>query len=89
MSVGVFLEHHEGELQKGALGVLGKAASLDGDVVGIVLGSGVKDLASLSDGAPSGKRLSKSLTNLKNSGSSSTYGVPWPSWSSTKSLPIP
>jgi electron transfer flavoprotein alpha subunit len=45
VSVGVFLEHHEGELQKGALGVLGKAASLDGDVVGIVLGSGVKDLA--------------------------------------------
>ena len=45
MSVGVFLEHHEGELQKGALGVLGKAASLDGDVVGIVLGSAVKDLA--------------------------------------------
>ena len=45
MSLAVFLEHHEGELQKGALGVLGKAASLGGDVVGIVLGSGVKDLA--------------------------------------------
>ncbi len=45
MSLAVFLEHHEGELQKGALGVLGKAASLGGDVVGIVLGSGVTDLA--------------------------------------------
>jgi electron transfer flavoprotein alpha subunit len=45
VNVGVFLEHHEGELEKGALGVLAKAASLDGDVVGIVLGSGVKDLA--------------------------------------------
>ena len=45
MTVAVFLEHHEGELQKGSLGVLGKAASLGGDVVGVVLGSGVKDLA--------------------------------------------
>jgi electron transfer flavoprotein alpha subunit len=45
VSVGVFLEHHEGEFQKGSLGVLGKAASLGGDVVGIVLGSGVKDVA--------------------------------------------
>ena len=44
MSVAVFLEHHEGELQKGSLGVLGKAASL-GDVAGVVLGSGVKELA--------------------------------------------
>jgi len=26
--IAVFLEHHEGQLQKGALGVLGKAASL-------------------------------------------------------------
>jgi electron transfer flavoprotein alpha subunit len=41
----VFLEHHEGELQKGALGVLAKAASLGDDVVGVVLGSGVKELA--------------------------------------------
>jgi electron transfer flavoprotein alpha subunit len=41
----VFLEHHDGELQKGGLGVLGKAASL-GDVAGVVLGSGVKELAS-------------------------------------------
>ena len=45
MSTVVFLEHHEGELQKGSLGVLGKAAALGEDVAGIVLGSGVKDLA--------------------------------------------
>jgi electron transfer flavoprotein alpha subunit len=45
VSTAVFLEHHEGELQKGSLGVLGKAASLGDDVVGVVLGSGVKELA--------------------------------------------
>jgi electron transfer flavoprotein alpha subunit len=45
MTVAVFLEHHEGELQRGALGVLGKAASLGDEVVGVVLGSGVKELA--------------------------------------------
>ena len=45
MSVAVFLEHHAGELQKGSLGVLGKAASLGEDVAGVVLGSGVKELA--------------------------------------------
>ena len=45
MSVAVFLEHHEGELSKGSLGVLGKAASLGDDVVGVVLGSGVKEVA--------------------------------------------
>jgi electron transfer flavoprotein alpha subunit len=45
MTVAVFLEHHEGELQKGSLGVLGKAASLGGDVLGVVLGSGVIELA--------------------------------------------
>ena len=43
--IAVFLEHHEGELQKGALGVLGKAAQFGDDVAGVVLGSGVKDLA--------------------------------------------
>ena len=43
--IAVFLEHHEGELQKGALGVLGKAAQLGDEVAGVVLGSGVKDLA--------------------------------------------
>ena len=42
----VFLEHHEGELQKGALGVLSKAASLGGEVAGVVVGSGVRELAS-------------------------------------------
>jgi electron transfer flavoprotein alpha subunit len=41
----VFLEHHEGELLKPSLGVLSKAAELDGDVAGVVLGSGVRDLA--------------------------------------------
>jgi electron transfer flavoprotein alpha subunit len=44
VTVGVFLEHHEGDLQKGSLGVLGKAASLGDDVVGVVLGSGVREL---------------------------------------------
>jgi electron transfer flavoprotein alpha subunit len=43
--IAVFLEHHEGELQKGALGVLGKAAQLGDEVAGVVLGSGVKNLA--------------------------------------------
>ncbi len=43
--IAVFLEHHEGELQKGALGVLGKAAQLGDEVAGVVLGSGVKDVA--------------------------------------------
>jgi electron transfer flavoprotein alpha subunit len=46
VSTAVFLEHHEGELQKGSLGVLGKAASLGDEVAAIVLGSGVKELAS-------------------------------------------
>jgi electron transfer flavoprotein alpha subunit len=42
----VFLEHHEGELQKGSLGVLSKAAELDdGEVSAVLLGSGVKELA--------------------------------------------
>jgi electron transfer flavoprotein alpha subunit len=43
--IAVFLEHHDGELQKGSLGVLGKAAQLGDDVAGVVLGSGVKELA--------------------------------------------
>ena len=47
MSTLVFLEHHEGELQKGSLGVLSKAATLGDDrLAGVVLGSGVKELAS-------------------------------------------
>jgi electron transfer flavoprotein alpha subunit len=41
----VFLEHHDGELQKGSLGVLAKAASLGDEVTGVVLGSGVAELA--------------------------------------------
>ena len=45
MSTLVFLEHHEGALQKGSLGLLSKAATLGDDVAGVVLGSGVKDLA--------------------------------------------
>jgi electron transfer flavoprotein alpha subunit len=45
MATLVFLEHHEGELQKPSLGVLSKAVELGGDVAGVVLGSGVRDLA--------------------------------------------
>ena len=46
MSTLVFLEHHEGELQKGPLGVLAKAASLgDGEVAGAIVGSGAAGLA--------------------------------------------
>jgi electron transfer flavoprotein alpha subunit len=41
----VFLEHHEGELQKDSLGVLGKAAQLGGDVTAMIAGSGVEQLA--------------------------------------------
>ena len=45
MATLVFLEHHDGELLKPALGVLSKAAALDQDAAGVVLGSGVKELA--------------------------------------------
>ena len=41
----VFLETHDGEPTKGGLGVLSKAASLGGDVAGVVLGTGVRDAA--------------------------------------------
>jgi electron transfer flavoprotein alpha subunit len=42
----VFLEHHDGELQKGPLGVLARAASLgDGEVAGAILGAGASELA--------------------------------------------
>jgi electron transfer flavoprotein alpha subunit len=41
----VFLEHHDGALQKGSLGVLGKAAALGGDVAGVVVGSGIREAA--------------------------------------------
>jgi electron transfer flavoprotein alpha subunit len=40
----VFLEHHEGAIQKGALGVLAKASSV-GDAHGVVIGSDVRDVA--------------------------------------------
>jgi len=46
MSTLVFLEHHEGALQKGSLGLLSKAAMLGEDeLAGVVLGSGVTELA--------------------------------------------
>jgi electron transfer flavoprotein alpha subunit len=41
----VFLEHHDGAIQKGALGVLSKAAQVGGDVAGVVIGSGVGSVA--------------------------------------------
>ena len=40
----VFLEHHAGELEKGGLGVLSKAASL-GEAAGVVLGPGASEVA--------------------------------------------
>ncbi len=45
MSTLVFLEHHGSQIQRGALGVLGKAAQLDPDTSGVVIGSGVADAA--------------------------------------------
>ena len=45
MSTLVFLEHHDGELQKDSLGVLGKAAQLGGHVSALLAGSGVEGLA--------------------------------------------
>jgi electron transfer flavoprotein alpha subunit len=41
----VFLEHHGDELQKGSLAVLSKAASLGGEVGGVIIGSGAEALA--------------------------------------------
>jgi len=41
----VFLEHHEGRLQKDSLGLLSKAASLGGEVEAVLLGSEVNELA--------------------------------------------
>ncbi len=40
----VFLEHHDGAIQKGSLGVLAKAASL-GEASGILVGQGARDAA--------------------------------------------
>ena len=45
MATLVYLEDHEGELVKGSLGVLTKAAQLGDDVAAVVAGSGVKELA--------------------------------------------
>jgi len=46
MSMLVFLEHHGDELLKGSLGVLSKAVALgSADVVGVVMGFGVRPLA--------------------------------------------
>jgi electron transfer flavoprotein alpha subunit len=46
MATLVFLEHHEGELQKHSLGVLSKASSLgDDSVAAALVGSGVEQLA--------------------------------------------
>jgi len=46
----VFLEHHDGAIQKGALGVLSKAAQIfkdgvGGEVAGVLIGSGVGSVA--------------------------------------------
>jgi electron transfer flavoprotein alpha subunit len=41
----VFLEDHEGKLQKDSLGVLSRAASLDAEVEGVILGGEVEGLA--------------------------------------------
>ena len=43
----VFLEHHGGQLEKGGLGVLSKAATL-GEAAGVVLGPGASELAARS-----------------------------------------
>jgi electron transfer flavoprotein alpha subunit len=46
MSTLVFLEHNGGELQRGALGVLAKAATLgEGEVAGAIVGAGAAALA--------------------------------------------
>jgi electron transfer flavoprotein alpha subunit len=41
----VFLEHHEGAVQKGSLGVLAKATQVGGEVAGVIVGSDVRSLA--------------------------------------------
>lgn len=45
MTTLVFLEHHDGAIQKGALGVLARALALGGDVAGVIVGHGVADVA--------------------------------------------
>ena len=41
----VFLEHHDGAIQRGSLGVLAKAVALGGEVAGVLAGAGVRALA--------------------------------------------
>ena len=41
----VFLEHHEGAVQKGSLGVLAKAAQIGGEFAGVIAGSDVHAIA--------------------------------------------
>jgi electron transfer flavoprotein alpha subunit len=43
--IAVFVEHHEGQLQRGSLGVLSKAATLGEEVAAVLLGPGTKELA--------------------------------------------
>ena len=50
MTALVFLEHHDGELQKGGLGVLARAGAIGLDAAGVVLGTGVSDLAAAAGG---------------------------------------
>jgi electron transfer flavoprotein alpha subunit len=45
MSTLVFLEHHDSSIQRGALGVLAKAAQIDPDTAGVIVGSGVREVA--------------------------------------------
>src|SRR2546423_861681 len=45
MSTLVFLEHHGPSIQRGALGALAKAAQIDAEPVGVVIGSGVGEAA--------------------------------------------
>jgi electron transfer flavoprotein alpha subunit len=45
MSVLVFVEHHGDEVQKGSLGVLGKAATLGDEVSAVLVGGGARSLA--------------------------------------------
>ncbi len=45
MATLVFLEHHEGQLQKSSLGVLSKAVRLGGEVAAAVVGSEVREIA--------------------------------------------
>ena len=45
MSTLVFLEHHGSSILKGSLGVLSKAVQLDPDTAGVIVGSGVREVA--------------------------------------------